>query len=192
MYFKLASSFLVPTSTETLHKIGVLRFYLYILPIAILNWFEIEGSPNKPLGHIIRKYGPFHRTKTRTVRQMFSIENILANIPPLNTSSVIVSSNRYVRLCWKYIVSNRWFSVLTSRAMLRKIALRHQLSDIVFAHADVIPSFCPPYRMTASGLYPLLPCKLAKFSNWFLSLKNGIFVWDYDYFLETFSYFNFQ
>ena len=36
---------------------------------------------------------------------------------------------------------------------------------IVFAHADVTPLVGPPYWITASGLNPLLPCKLAKFSN---------------------------
>ena len=36
---------------------------------------------------------------------------------------------------------------------------------IVFAHADVTPPVGPPYWITASGLYPLLPCKLAMFSN---------------------------
>ena len=32
---------------------------------------------------------------------------------------------------------------------------------IVFAHADVTPPVCPPYWLTANGLYPLLPYKLA-------------------------------
>ena len=36
---------------------------------------------------------------------------------------------------------------------------------IVFAHADVTPPVGPPYWITASGLYPLLSCKLAIFSN---------------------------
>ena len=35
----------------------------------------------------------------------------------------------------------------------------------VFAHAYVTPPVGPPYLITASGLYPLLPCKLAMFSN---------------------------
>ena len=32
---------------------------------------------------------------------------------------------------------------------------------IVFAHTDVTPPVGPPYWITASGLYPLLPCKLS-------------------------------
>ena len=35
---------------------------------------------------------------------------------------------------------------------------------IVFAHADVTPPVGRPYWITVSGLYLLLPCKLAKFS----------------------------
>ena len=42
---------------------------------------------------------------------------------------------------------------------------RYIIDFIVFAHADVTPPVGPPYWITASGLYPLLPCKLAKFSN---------------------------
>ena len=53
-------------------------------------------------------------------------------------------------------------------------------TPIVFAHADITPPVCPPYWITASGLYPLLPCKLAKFSNFFINLQNGILYWDFD------------
>ena len=38
-------------------------------------------------------------------------------------------------------------------------------SSKVFAHADVTPPVGPPYWITAIGLYPLLPFKIAKFSN---------------------------
>ena len=43
-------------------------------------------------------------------------------------------------------------------------------TPIVFAHADVTPPVGPPYWITASGLYQLLPCKLAMFSNKFINL----------------------
>ena len=57
---------------------------------------------------------------------------------------------------------------------------------IVFAHTDVTPLVGPPYWITASGLYQLLPCKLAMFSNQFINLQNGILLWDFDYFIETY------
>ena len=65
---------------------------------------------------------------------------------------------------------------------------RSAVASIVFAHTDVTPLVGPPYWITASGLYPLLPCKLAMFSNQFINLKNGILPWDFDYFIETFSF----
>ena len=58
----------------------------------------------------------------------------------------------------------------------------------MFAHVDVTLLIGRPYWITAHGLYPLLPCKLAKFSNYSINLQNGILVWDFDYLLETFSY----
>ena len=63
---------------------------------------------------------------------------------------------------------------------------------IVFAHADVTPPVGPPYWITASGLYQLLPCKLAKFSSLFMNPQNGSLFWDFDYLLETFSCLYFQ
>ena len=40
---------------------------------------------------------------------------------------------------------------------------------IVFAHGDVTPLICLPYWITTHGLYPFLPCKLAKFGNSFIT-----------------------
>ena len=59
---------------------------------------------------------------------------------------------------------------------------------IVFAHDDVTPPFGPPYWITVHGLYPILPCKLVKFSNKYINLQNGILFYDIYYLLETFSY----
>ena len=106
-------------------------------------------------------------------------------------SYICIEVNDKHRVCPQSVTAQNTdcFGLYRNRQLRRDVT---PTSRIVFAHADVTPPVGPPYWITASGLYPLLPCKLAKFSNWFINLKNGILVWDFDYLLEALSYLNFQ
>ena len=57
-----------------------------------------------------------------------------------------------------------YYNILNTKLMVLKLYVSSP-EHIMFAHADVTPPVGPPYWITASWLYPLLSCKLAKFSN---------------------------
>ena len=126
-----------------------------VTTITLLVWLNLPTSHNN-----------------RVIKSTHFYKKKIANNPPYRDWGPMTNQSGEVIKMWYTNI----YSQAQGQAHARSFAYSNFIfgnsilayipsSYIVFANADVTPPCGPPYWITAHGLDPVLPCKLAKFSN---------------------------